>query len=67
MRRRDFLKALPALPALAAIPRLPGVQIRITDIKIVRMKVVKELGSFTGVMGPWDTAIVRVGGGGFIS
>ena len=63
MRRRDFLKALPALPALAAIPRLPGVQIRITDIKIVRMKVVKELGSFTGFMGPWDTAIVRVGGG----
>jgi D-galactarolactone cycloisomerase len=63
MRRRDFLKALPALPVLADVPRLAGVRIKITDIKIVRLKVIKELGSFTGFMGPWDTAIVRIGGG----
>jgi L-alanine-DL-glutamate epimerase-like enolase superfamily enzyme len=66
MRRRDFLKALPALPALAAVPRLAGVQIKITDVKIVRLKAIKELGSFLGFMGPWDTAIVRVGGGSVV-
>jgi len=66
MRRRDFLKALPALPALAAVPRLAGVQIKITDVKIVRLKTIKELGSFLGFMGPWDTAIVRVGGGSVV-
>lgn len=66
MRRRDFLKALPVLPAALAVPRLPGVQIRITDIRIVRLKVIKELGSFTGFMGPWDTAMVRIGGGSVI-
>jgi L-alanine-DL-glutamate epimerase-like enolase superfamily enzyme len=66
MRRRDFLKTLSALPALAAVPRLPGVQIKITDIKILRLKVIKELGPFTGFMGPWDTSIVRVGGGSVV-
>jgi L-alanine-DL-glutamate epimerase-like enolase superfamily enzyme len=63
MRRRDFLKTLSALPALAAVPRLKGVQIKITDIRLLRLKVIKDLGPFVGFMGPWDTSTVRVGGG----
>jgi hypothetical protein len=63
MRRRDFLKTLSALPALTAVPRLNGVQIRITDIRVLRLKVIKDLGPFVGFMGPWDTSTVRVGGG----
>jgi len=66
MRRRDFLKTLTAVPALAAVPRLAGVQVKITDIKIVRFKLVKDLGPFTGFMGPWDTSNVRIGGGSAI-
>jgi len=67
MRRRDFLKALPAaVPAIAAVPKLLGAKIKITDVKLQRLKVIKELGSMTGFMGPWDTAPVRIGGGSFL-
>ena len=75
MRRRDFLSvlpaaaavsALPAPPATAAVPSLTGARIKITDIRIVRLKVIKEVGSFAGFMGPDDTNVVRIGGGSFI-
>ena len=71
MRRRDILKALPAaaltaMPAFAQVPRLPGVRIKITDIRILRLRVIKELGSFAGFMGPWDIARVRTGGGSVV-
>lgn len=70
MRRRDILKALPAaafvaLPAAAQAPQLAG-RIKITDIKIPRLKVIKDLGMLTGFMGAWDTAPVIVGGGSFL-
>ena len=64
MQRRDFLKALPA--AVAAVPRLVGAKIKITDVKILRLKVIKDLGPFLGFMGPWDTAPVRIGGGSVV-
>lgn len=64
MRRRDFLKALPA--ALPLVPRLAGAKIRITDIRIVRLRVAKEIGSYQGFMGQGDTQTVRVGGGAFL-
>jgi L-alanine-DL-glutamate epimerase-like enolase superfamily enzyme len=63
MRRRDFLKAL---PAVAAVPRLLGAKIKITEIRIRRLRVIKELGSFAGFMGPWDTNTERIGGGSVI-
>jgi L-alanine-DL-glutamate epimerase-like enolase superfamily enzyme len=71
MRRRDFLKAVPAaVAAISAGPRLLGDQIggkiKITDIRIVRLKLIKDLGPFTGFMGPWDTSNVRIGGGSVI-
>ena len=72
MRRRDILTALPAAaalaatPALAAVAPLPGVRIRITDVRIVLLRVVKEVGSFAGFMGPEDINVLRVGGGSFI-
>ena len=66
MRRRDFLRALPAIAAATAVPRLPGVKIKITDIKIVGLRVVKEVGRFQGFLGPDDINTVRIGGGTFI-
>ena len=72
MRRRDILTALPAAaalaatPAMAAVAPLPSVRIRITDVRIVLLRVVKEVGSFVGFMGPEDINVVRVGGGSFI-
>ncbi len=72
MRRREFLRALPAatalsaMPAIAAVPPLPGVRIKITDIRIVLLRVLKEVGSFAGFMGPDDINVMRVGGGSFI-
>jgi L-alanine-DL-glutamate epimerase-like enolase superfamily enzyme len=66
MRRRDFLKALPALPAVAAVPRLLGAKIKITDVRIVRLRTIKEVGSFQGFMGPGDVNIARIGGGSIL-
>ncbi len=66
MQRRDFLKALPALPAALAVPRLRGARIKITDIRIVRFRLLKDLGPFQGFMGPEDVANVRIGGGSIV-
>ncbi len=66
MLRRDFLKALPALPAGLAVPLLRGARIKITDIRIVRFRVIKDLGPFQGFMGPEDVANVRIGGGSIV-
>jgi L-alanine-DL-glutamate epimerase-like enolase superfamily enzyme len=54
------------MPAIAAVPPLPGVRIKITDIRIVLLRVLKEVGSFAGFMGPDDINVMRVGGGSFI-
>jgi L-alanine-DL-glutamate epimerase-like enolase superfamily enzyme len=63
MRRRDFLKAL---PAVAAVPQLLGARIKITDIRILQLRVVKEVGTFQGFLGPGDINTARIGGGSFI-
>ena len=66
MRRRDFLKALPALPAVAAVPRLLGARIKITDVRSVQLRTIKEVGTFQGFMGPGDVNVARVGGGSIL-
>jgi hypothetical protein len=37
---------LKALPPLGVIPRLKGVNFKITDLRLVRLRLVKELGSY---------------------
>jgi L-alanine-DL-glutamate epimerase-like enolase superfamily enzyme len=66
MRRRGFLKTLPALAAAAAVPRLRGARIKIADIQVVKLRVVKEIGRFQGFLGPDDMTPVRIGGGSFL-
>jgi L-alanine-DL-glutamate epimerase-like enolase superfamily enzyme len=71
MQRRDLLKALPAAAlatssAAAQVPTLNGVRMKITDIKIQRLKLVKSLGTLAGFNGPWDINTVNIGGGSFI-
>jgi hypothetical protein len=66
MRRRTFLKTLPAVAAAIGVPRLRGVRIKITDIRIVKLRVVKEIGKFEGFLGPTDITPVRIGGGSFL-
>ena len=68
MRRRDILTALPgaallASAAAAQVPRPVGVSLKVTDIKILRLRVIKELGTLEGFNGPWDINQVTVGGG----
>lgn len=64
MLRRDFLKILPALPALAEVPRLRGAKVKITDVRLLRTRVVRETGTvinWVGVPNPQ-----RIGGTSFI-
>ncbi|MES1257765.1 MAG: mandelate racemase/muconate lactonizing enzyme family protein [Acidobacteriota bacterium] len=56
--RRDFLKSL---PVLATVPRLRGARIRITDIRLVPLKVSKDLGSYPDWLG--NPRPIRIGGG----
>jgi len=58
MKRRDFLKCLPALPA---VPRLHGARIKITDVRLVPLKVTKDLGSYPDWLG--NPRPIRIGGG----
>ena len=71
MRRRDLIKAMSAAafaasPAVAQVPKLNGVRMKVTDVKLQRLKVIKNLGVIDGWAGPWDLNPVIVGGGSFI-
>jgi D-galactarolactone cycloisomerase len=59
--RRDILKML---PAAAAIPRLQGARIKITDVRIVPLKMTKDLGSYPDWLG--NPRPIRIGGGAFV-
>jgi len=60
--RRAFLKTL---PALAAIPRLRGgARLKITDVRIVPLKVLKDLGSYPDWLG--NPRPIRIGGGAIV-
>ena len=60
-KRRDFLKML---PAAAAVPRLQGARIKITDVRIVPLKMTKDLGSYPDWLG--NPRPIRIGGGAFV-
>jgi L-alanine-DL-glutamate epimerase-like enolase superfamily enzyme len=61
LQRRDFLKTL---PALAAVPRLRGARIRITDVRIVPLRTIKDLGSYPDWLG--NPRPIRIGGGAIV-
>jgi D-galactarolactone cycloisomerase len=71
MERRDFLKSAP-LAALA--PQLPSlfpqlrsaVRLKITDIRIVKLKVVRETGKMEAAWDPGTVTTHRIGGGSVI-
>jgi L-alanine-DL-glutamate epimerase-like enolase superfamily enzyme len=56
--RRAFLKGL---PLLAAVPRLRGARVKIADVKLVNLKVSKDLGSYPDWLG--NPRAIRIGGG----
>ncbi len=58
--RRDLLKFL---PCFAAISKLRGARVKITDVKLVQLKVIKDLGSYPDWLG--NPRRVRIGGGAF--
>lgn len=64
MQRRDFLKAIPAFamaPALAGAPRL-----KITDVKLIPLKVLKETGMMEAAWNPGVSTMRRIGGGSYL-
>src|ERR1700681_1563167 len=61
MLRRDFLKFAPPvalMPQLTSAPRL-----KITDIKIVNLKAVRETGKMEAAWNPGTVTTQRIGGG----
>jgi L-alanine-DL-glutamate epimerase-like enolase superfamily enzyme len=64
MHRRDFLKTLPPL-ALAPAAR-PATRLKITDIRIVPLKTVRETGTMEAAWNPGTVTTHRIGGGSFI-
>lgn len=64
MLRRDFLKALPAIPVLAEVPLLRGAKIKITDVKLLRTRVVRDTGTVINWVGIPNAQ--RIGGTSFI-
>ena len=64
MRRREFLKWVPPVvlsPQLRAAPRL-----KITEIRIINLKVVRETGRMEAAWNPGTVNTYRVGGGSVI-
>ncbi len=64
MLRRDFLKSVPAvalMPQLRSAPRL-----KITDIRVVNLKTVRETGQMEAAWNPGTVSTHRIGGGSVI-
>jgi D-galactarolactone cycloisomerase len=64
MLRRDFLKSVPPvilMPQLRSAPRL-----KITDIRIVNLKVGRETGKMEAAWNPGTVTTHRIGGGSFV-
>ena len=56
--RRDFLKGL---PLLAAVSQLRGARVKITEVRLVPLKVSKDLGSYPDWLG--NPRPIKIGGG----
>jgi D-galactarolactone cycloisomerase len=64
MRRRDFLRSVPPvalMPQLRSAPRL-----KIIDIRIVKLKVVRETGKMEAAWNPGTVSTHQIGGGSII-
>jgi D-galactarolactone cycloisomerase len=64
MLRRDLLRALPPIalaPAVRSAPRL-----KITDIRVVQLKTVREVGIIEPAWNPGGSMEQRIGGGSFL-
>ena len=68
MDRRDFLKALPALTvvpiAASARSAFAGTKIKITDLRLVALRIERQLGSLVDFNG--NTRNYQLGGGNFV-
>jgi D-galactarolactone cycloisomerase len=64
MQRRDFLKAM---PLAVLMPQLPAmVRLKITGIRIVKLKVVRETGKMEAAWDPGTVTTWRIGGGSIV-
>ena len=64
MQRRDFLKSA---PLAVLMPQLrSAVRLKITDIRIVNLKVVRETGKMEAAWNPGTVTTQRIGGGSVI-
>ena len=64
MLRREFLKSVPPvvmMPQLRSSPRL-----KITDIRVVNLKTVRETGKMEAAWNPGTVTTHRIGGGSII-
>ena len=70
MNRRGFVAGLGALamapPLLAQESRRHAGRMKITEVRLVRLKVVRELGTLEPAWQPGRTMYFRVGGGAFL-
>jgi L-alanine-DL-glutamate epimerase-like enolase superfamily enzyme len=65
MKRRDLLGAIAAPLAGAQIPRSPG-RIKITDLRLVQMRIVKQIGAIEPAWALGTKMNVNIGGGSFL-
>jgi D-galactarolactone cycloisomerase len=67
MYRRSFLTALAGLPAaqLAAAPK-PAAAVKITDIRIRQLKLIRDAGSLEPAWNPGGRMSFKIGGGSFV-
>jgi D-galactarolactone cycloisomerase len=72
MQRRDFMKSAPVavlMPHLSSLmPQFPSaVPLKITDIRIVKLKVLRETGKMEAAWNPGTVTIQQIGGGSVIA
>lgn len=69
MDRRSFLAALPAAAAmspLVATAALAAPRAKITDVRLVPLKILRELGSIEPAWAPGSRMTFRIGGGAYL-